>query len=207
MNRGQLVILVVFGGSLVAAVSSIWYRYRETRPVLDFWGPEAVRLITHPDRIEALQIERLVAAPAETDNTDLLEVDGDVYRIVQARDVTGGRGLTNARHALTVQSSFQWHPDLPACAPNWQYALRLFEADRRATILFSIDCPLTRLAGGQRVAGIGPIAAGLETVLREQLQTADDAGTESQGQPTTTAKQKGEDDGRNRAPRGHPDGQ
>ena len=181
MNRGQLAIVLVFGVSLVAAVSSIWYRYRETRPVLDFWGPAAVRLITHADRVEALEIELL---RTDEPDEDALHVDGDVYRIVQVRDVTTAPGWTQARHALTVRRSFQWDPDPTACEPAWQYALRFFEADRTATVLISIDCPLTRLSDSPRVAGIQPIAAGLATVLSEQLQPGDD----SQAKQTTSTK-------------------
>ena len=164
MSRGQAVIIGIFGFSLLAVGFSFWFRYVQTRDVLEFWGTEATGLITRPDRIELWKLE---PAGDGGDAGPQLSIDGALYEATQVRDVTKARGFTHARHALTLSRNFEW--ELSDCDPTWSHALVFSTEGSEATVVISLDCKWTRLADGHKTASIARIAEGLAIVFEEQL--------------------------------------
>ena len=187
MTRGQNLIIAIFGFSLMAAGFSLWWRYLQTRPVLDFWGPTVARLITHPEKVEALRLERLPADKTDTGESRILELDSTRFRIVDSRDVTRAPGFINARHALVVRRSFQWDRAPDDCLPDWEYALRFSDSENTATVVFDFECKVARQVTRDETIGIDPIAEGLQTVLDEQL-TEVKATSESSERGTSARK-------------------
>jgi len=169
MNRGQLVIAGIFGIALLAAGFSMWFRYVQTREVLEFWGADAVALITSPDRVELWELEPMTGEGPAEETAQRTTVGETTFIATATRIVTKAPGFTNARHALTVKRSFQWN--VPACTPDWSHALVFSRDGRQKTVVFSLneDCQVTQLADGDKTAGIAPIAEGLATLFAEQL--------------------------------------
>lgn len=171
MSRGQLVILVILGLALGAATFGLWWRHGQTRRALEFWGPAAAGLIARAERVEALRIER-VGKPGGSfggDAGDFLQVDSQNYAILATQEVSGAPGFLNARHALTLDPSFDWGADPAGCQPQWEHAIRFSSPAGQVTILVDFHCQRLRQAAVARTVGMGPIAAGLQAVLTEQL--------------------------------------
>ncbi|MCE9544229.1 MAG: hypothetical protein K8T25_01705 [Planctomycetia bacterium] len=172
-NRGGLLIGGIFVAALCATGASLWYRYHETHQALELWGPKATQCIADPERVEALTL-----APAGTGPADFT-VDGQALTIVGRRDVTTAPGFTNARHALTLNRSFDWTPIAPVPSnapagqrPTWTHALRFDRPQQTATLLISFDAKQAMMVGNDRRIRIGPIAKGLENLLIEPPRTS-----------------------------------
>jgi len=171
MSRGQLAILGMVGIALLAAGFGLWWRHVQTRRALEFWGPAAAGLIATADQVEAMLVEPWAGPDVESTGRyqGLLLVDSQKYGILAAKDVTDARGFLNARHALTLDKSFDWQADPTRCQPTWRHAIRFSSPANQVTILLDLSCELVRRSDAERTAGIGPIAAGLQAVLNEQL--------------------------------------
>ena len=189
MSRGQLTIIGIFGLSLLAVVGSLAWRYHETRHVLDFWGAEAATLIAQAEQVEALRLEPVPDAFTGPDNGEApMLIDGQMYLIVQAKDVSDAAGFTHARHALTLNRSFEWDRD-DACPPSWMYGLQFVHGEKSAVVLIDTFCRWVRLADSDQVGSISPpVANGLALVLDEQLTNRD---TSKESPPNTLENAKG----------------
>ena len=168
MNRGKKVIVGIVGLALLAAAFSLAWRYRQTRTALEFWGPEAADLIARSSQVEAWSLERIRCDQAETPE-GVVQAGDECYRILRSVDITDTPGFSHARHALTVNSSFNWNLDAVDCKPTWSHALAFSDGAQKAIVMLSFDCELTRLPDKDRIVGIKAIAGGLELVLDEQL--------------------------------------
>ncbi|RIK70701.1 MAG: hypothetical protein DCC67_20640 [Planctomycetota bacterium] len=141
---GKLVILITLGVALAMSGGAWWYRFEASRRAADFWGPEAARLLVDSDRVELVV---LAESPAE-DATDA--VAG--LPVAARHDLTGRRGLTHLRHALTQDAHFDWSgrrtTTLAANGP-WKYALRFSGGDATLVVLLPDGMhELGRLAPG-----------------------------------------------------------
>jgi hypothetical protein len=181
MSRGQLAILGMVGIALLAAGFGLWWRHVQTRQALEFWGPAAAALIAKADKVEAMLVEPLAGPGGESTGRyqEFLRVDSQEYGILAAKEVTSAPGFLNARHALTLGKSFNWQVDPFACQPTWRYAMRFSSPANQVTILLSFPCKLTRRSDSDRMAGIGPIAEGLQAVFNEQLPVLSAGGSVS----------------------------
>ncbi len=193
MTRGQLTIVAIFGFSLVAVCASMVWRHLQTRQVLEFWGPQAAELIAKPERVEAWKLV-VASRPTATSGRTVLpnvEVGDDKYLVLGQKDVTRAAGFTHARHALTLSSSFEFDGAV-GCVPTWTYGLAFSREDQNATVLIDADCRLVYFVEGDRVAVIKTrIAEGLETVLREQLESGDNAAAADDAGVEDNAKSSG----------------
>lgn len=182
MSRGQLTIIGIFGLSLLAVVGSLAWRYHETRQVLDFWGAEAATLIAQAEQVKAKKLELVPDAATSPEDDDTMQIDGQMYLIVQTKDVSEAPGFTHARHALTLNRSFEWDAD-DACAANWTYAMEFVQGERSAIVLIDPNCRFVRLLRDGKQAVLNPtVANGLALVLDEQLADRDT----SKESPTNT---------------------
>ena len=167
MNRGQIVIVSIFGVALVAAGFSLSFRYTQTHDVLEFWGPQAAKLIASPDRVELWELESFAAFEGESPQDKILTVGNEFYKPKVIREVTTAPGFLNARSALTLSRNYQWDPT--GCDPNWSHALVYSRGSETAVVVLSIDCGWVYSLGSNRSASIAPIAKGLARLFKEQL--------------------------------------
>ncbi len=188
MSRGQWTIVGIFGLSLLAVAGSLAWRYHETRQVLDFWGAEAATLIAQAEQVEAQRLEPVPDATARPGGDTVIRIDGQMHRAIQTKDVSDAPGFTHARHALTLNRSFEWDRDDP-CEANWTYALRFHQGERSAVVLIDPQCRFVRLLDGTKLASLSPtVANGLALVLDEQLTNGD---TSNESSTNTSENTKG----------------
>jgi hypothetical protein len=169
MSRGQLTIIGIFGLSLLAVLGSLAWRYHETRHVLDFWGAEAATLIAQAERVAADRLEAVPEAVTGPGDSVVMLIDGQMYAIRQTKDVSDAPGFTHARHALTLNRSFEWEGET-TCAAKWTYALRFEQGEKSAVVLIDPHCRFVRLLDGDKLAVLNPtVADGLAIILNEQF--------------------------------------
>lgn len=154
---------------IVLAISSWGFGYWRSRPVLDYYGPAAIALISKPDSVSALKLE---PGNAFSD----LKFGDQSFDIVAERPVTVARGYTNARDALTKRESYNWsRGDLisepeSTCEPEWTHALRFVRQKDIIVLLLSLECPRVALVGGEGTLTLQPkIATAFANILSAEL--------------------------------------
>ncbi|MEX2175960.1 MAG: hypothetical protein WD872_16480 [Pirellulaceae bacterium] len=110
-DRGKLVVLSIFAVALVAASFAWWWNYNRGRKALEFYGPQAARLIRTAPTVEIL-VPIEWGDPAANNG----DVDGGVipdigYSIRRRIDVSQAPGLIHARTSLLDDASYQWNAD------------------------------------------------------------------------------------------------
>ena len=163
---GKLVIITIVAVAVTAAGASWWFRYAATHRAVQFWGPDAARLIRDAPSVH------LVLLPAAEPRELVGEVPIEF-------DISHARGLTHLRHALLEDRSFDWS------TPSDDWRLERDFVGRRAlefrggkfegvTILFSADWRQAAALGDdqrpQRIVSTQPIAEGLATMFAEFLE-------------------------------------
>ncbi len=164
-NRGKLVIGVILGAGVLAAVAAWWYTYQHGQRILTLWGPEAAYRIRLAPECELLTLE-----PASSDKAADLVVDSRPWSVRAQTDISQARGFVHARQALIEDSSYRWDvPSAPSAAANWQYAIRFRDSDGETLLLFDLQRKQILDVQQNRRADIAPIAAGLVQFFQEQL--------------------------------------
>lgn len=164
-NSGKWIAGAMIVVGLVMALSGWAVVYYRTRPVLDFFGPEAIAALQDPDDLFAL---RLIRNETESE----IHFDGQSWAVMGRARVFAARGYTNARDALTKRETYVWDPSkVTDCEPEWSHALQLVKGDEKFFVLLCLDCPRVALVGrdGPTLVLQKDIAAGLEEILTAEL--------------------------------------
>lgn len=158
-------------GLIVAAIGPAFV-YQRTRPVLEFYGPEAIAVMRDPDDMVALRL-------TPTDGTSEIEFGGESFAVVEQRNVFAGRGYTNARDSLIKRETYDWSgTTTSACEPTWTHALRMENEGGKVIVLLSLDCPRTALASGDKTLVLKDrIAEGFRTIFAAQFERDEDDST------------------------------
>ncbi len=154
MNRGKLIIFLMLGAGIAAAVAAVWYQHSLTWRPLALWGTTVAGLINRSDRME---LHRLSAEPDRA--------------AAEKRDISRSRGAVHFRRSLLEEGSFDWERDTRGVRPEWDYLVR-FEGDGSwATISFDLDQNVAHLTGWEdRLVAISQrTAEGLSTFFAEQF--------------------------------------
>ncbi len=154
MNRGKLIIFLMLGAGIAAAVAAVWYQHQLTRRPLALWGTTVAGLINGSDRMELHQLT------PEADSAG-----------AEKRDISRAHGAVHFRRSLLEEGSFDWERDTRGVRPEWDYLVR-FEGDGSwATISFDLDQNVAHLTGWEdRLVAISPrTAEGLQTFFAEQF--------------------------------------
>ena len=168
MIEGKYAIMAVVILGLAGAVGGWWYRSNLQRRAIALWGRETAELLQQAPRVELLRLE----ASTENDDRDadeLLSVGEWRLAVAERFDVSQAPGMIHLRHSLINDKSFSWSASLDDCQPNWPYALRFSGDGRSATLLFDFHCRQALLAERNARASIEPMAKGVETFVKEQL--------------------------------------
>lgn len=150
LNQGKLVIVFIFGLSVVMGGYAWWHHYTQGRRCLDLWGAEAGELIRYAPRVEVLKLDN-----ADTTDAETIQIQGESHAIAARQDITNTPGLVHARQALIEDASFLWKADLEGPS-NWQYELRFTEGDKQVSVAIDCDQGRVRLVGTDRQAALKP---------------------------------------------------
>ena len=167
MGRGQIVIAGIFGIAVIATVFSLSFRYRATHEALNFWGPQASRLIASPEHVELWKLEPRGALEGESPPGHVLTIADKAYYAGERREVTRAPGFKNAQSALTLSKSFEWDPE--NCNPIWSHALVFSRGEEITHVVLSIDCAWVYSPSSKKIASVKPIVEGLAKLFEQQL--------------------------------------
>ena len=130
---GKLVILLIFGATLVMAIFAVWYRSAASRRAREAFG------IEHAQRIQlATEIYMAPVGPEFATVDDLASITDDAWT-----PTTKVSGMTHVQGALMEDRSFAWD-NAPPCQPVWEYVFRFVDADGGTTHL-ALDMNCNRL--------------------------------------------------------------
>lgn len=196
---GKWVILGILALAFVAASGSWWFRYNATHRAVEFWGPQAARLIRDAPRVDFFSLRNEEAGSPSITASIPLKSDRTLYGYDQ-RIISKAHGLAHLRNALLEDRSFNWPAEVPSSDPPWRWALIFWRAPDRITspngpsliqkamdemrdkkqsvmacILFTVDCAQATVvepAIGKAIS-CEPIAAGLREMFAEFAATND----------------------------------
>src|SRR5438067_7270819 len=126
-NRGQLVVVTMFGVALLAAAFAWAWNYQRSRRCLDFFGAHQARLIRTAPRVE------------------ILTPDGGSI------DISKAPGLLNARSSLLDDASFEWQAVIATDDSGEATTVCFTDRDQSASLVFDFEREtLTELLTGKR---------------------------------------------------------
>ena len=165
MNQGKLVIGGMVAIGVALAMFAWWARYSRSQKVLAAWGPDAVVAIRIGEKVELLQLRP--AEPAATDAPAYVFIPADErssgsraekLAITQLTNITDAPGLIHARHHLVHEKGFLWEQARSAdCRPKWETALRFWNHDVSATMVFDFRCNRVCLVERETEVSLTPI--------------------------------------------------
>jgi hypothetical protein len=156
MKRSLWTLGTILGIAVSLASYAVWFHFQQGRRCLRLWGAEAANTIRHAPRVELLVFN----PPESSGPSDTLAPPHGSLSIIdleRAIDITRQPGLVHARHALIMDSSFEWPDTLPVAShpatqpldddppaegsadsdlATWGFALVFDSAQRRVTLLF-----------------------------------------------------------------------
>jgi hypothetical protein len=180
MQRGKLVILLMFLLALVLSAYAWWHRYHENPKSKAFWGPRAILAIQRADSVEflTLQPEPTEHTSEVTSNENGLAIDGKSYQAI-ARDIHSVPGLVHARHALIDDNSYLWDSP-PRAEPLekdfWDFGLRFRDGPEQVTVLFDRSGEDIYWLEKQKQVQLVPLSAKAFRKKREDWERANTSG-------------------------------
>ena len=167
--RGKLTILFIFGLAAVAVGAAQWFSYQQTHRAQQLWDTSAAVLIARAPRVETLRLgSEWAGSPPET-----IQVDGVNVFVLAWKDTSDkdkAPGISNVRHALRMDASYDWDAAPADCQPIWDYAMRFSDEEGQVTLLFALDCRLVRqLENGGQAVLIESTTEGLKEFFGEQF--------------------------------------
>ncbi len=171
MNRGKLLIGVIFAVAALMAGFAVWWQVQQQRRALAFWGRDNAILIRHAPHVELLRLE----PDAADDTREAIPFGAATYRVAERMDMAEVEGMLHARHSLIEDYSFVWDevngdgaPGHPS--PPWRFAFRFKEAENETVVLFDQDCRFVGSAKQEVAVLIPKISAGLLKYTAKQFE-------------------------------------
>lgn len=160
MNQGKLVIVFIFGLSVVMGGYAWWHHYTQGRKCVEFWGANVGEAIRYAPKVEVLKL-----IPPEATDSEMIRVRGETLEVSAQRDITATPGLVHARQALIEDASFLWDADT-AGPSNWQYVLQFTDGALKVQVAIDCDRGRVQLVGTDRIAVLKPhLATAYQTRL------------------------------------------
>ena len=150
LNQGKLVIVFIFGLSVVMGGYAWWHHFTQGRRCVEFWGAEAGEMIRYAPQVEVIKL-----APPETDNVEVIQIQSEPHAVSASKDITATPGLVHARQAFIEDASFLWDA-VPDGQANWQYVLRFTDGEQQVSVALDCDQGRVLLIGTDRQATLRP---------------------------------------------------
>jgi hypothetical protein len=165
-NRGAILVVLLLGTGLVAAVAAVWNQYRQTHRALAFWGTTDAGLINSAPTVVLINWTGKGAAEGEPADGDGRDKRLDISRVP---------GLIHFRHSLLEDRSFEWDIELPRRSVQiWDYAVQFSDGESMLVVRFNLRQRL--VADNAIIPRIAVLtertAQGLEQFFTEQLERA-----------------------------------
>ena len=140
LDRGKLVVLFIFGISIVAGALACWHLYEKGDQAKDFWSTESANLIYHAPQVELLKLH--VGDDLPTDRIEEIDIEGKTRAVIDRIDVYRGSLVlvTHARNEPSATSFFE----------REHYAMDVYDAEG-VKILEELAVPGTVVGAGQYV--------------------------------------------------------
>lgn len=147
-KSGQRLVLLLLAVGVLAATFAWWWNFNRGRQTLDFFGPEAARLIRTGSRVEFLK-------PPPEANIDLSKAPG----------------LLNARASLLSDASYAWERAVPA-AGSPLFTVRFADGERSVELTFDFENRTLRTSSTDKTVVLKPkTAVGWQTYLAKHAGT------------------------------------
>lgn len=172
MNRGKFCVLALLGLSMTLVVSGVLYRRSTSRPVIAWWGIEAVELVRTAPEAELLVLEPRSDAATGREvlaDEDLRAIGATVYRVDRRIALSSRPGFVHLRHALLEAVTYRFEKRLPDRL-EFRYALRFRDGDRHVEFLFDpVRAVMADGEGDHRVV-LGAVGKRMKKYLDEQAR-------------------------------------
>jgi hypothetical protein len=176
MNRGKIVILLIFGTALVISIGSVWFRHQQMRHVIDTFTSPVAQLIAYAPEAEILQLgapsDELVGEDRPV-GAEEIKIAHRIYPIVARKKVDSSRGFGKLRADLVRDSNYAWPEPtdmvVEKTLAEWQYVLLLTDDKEQARLAFSPDTCQMMLIDAVRIVSIAPICEATKELLAEQF--------------------------------------
>ena len=191
---GSWLVTGLLSLGVAAAVGGIWFQRQQTRRCLEFYGPVAARRIAAAPRVELLAVR-----PGRGPHS---------LAVVSRLDVSRAAGMVHLRRGLVEDDNFIWRTPAPAGPANaevgdaggdrrppsaWDAAFVFRDpADGGETaVVVDVDGNEAALAvvGQPGTIGLGRIAAGLKTWIRDVGERAVGSGVVGPETPAATGNE------------------
>lgn len=131
-QSGNKLVVVLCLLALSAGVVGWSYRYQAAHRTAEFWGPSAGQLIQGPSKAYFFSVLGVLPDAAGVSDSRVLKFDA-------RSDISGARGLSHLRNALSLDRNFLWNKATPIGAVDWAVGLRFSRAEKAVTMVFSRD--------------------------------------------------------------------
>ena len=169
---GKYAIVAILGLALAAVGGGTWYRVKTQQRPSNLWGREAVQLILNGTKVTALRLATIDEAHGKQPS-EVIGINGLKLAVIdQTGDLSLVPDLLYIRRALVNDNSFDWSDTLGDRQPEWEYALRFFDGENDATVLFAPNCDWAKLLETGEGASMKYVMPGIEKFVREQLRSA-----------------------------------
>ena len=174
MNRGKFCVLALLGASMTLAVGGILYRRSTSRPVIAWWGIEAVELVRTAPEAELLVLVLVPRSDAATDRRELADdglrtIGATVYRVDRRIALSSRPGVVHLRHALLEAVTYRFQ-EQPPDRPEFRYALRFRDGDRHVEFLFDPERAVMADGEGGHQVVLGAVGERIRKYLDEQIR-------------------------------------
>lgn len=187
MNRGKLVIVVMFAVSAGMASFAVWYQHVSGRYCMEYWGADSAIRIQNADRVHQLTLtkvdekgnqasDRAPESPLSEGLSVLLRrpppgefeipLDGVRFRVVQQRDISSKPGLQHLQRALVEDRTFDWNSNRSTSQPNWNYLLIFTNRSGQSIIAIDLNGGWIRKVSDEKGSPGNLDAAQIEKFLR-----------------------------------------
>lgn len=190
---GSWLVTGLLALGVAAACGGIWFQRQQTSRCLDFYGPAAARRIAAAPRVELLGVR-----PGRGPRS---------LAVVSRLDVSRAAGMVHLRRGLVEDDNFIWPPPAPGASAGtgvggavrdrrppsaWDAAFVFRDpADGGETaVVVDVDGhdPALAVVGQPGTIGLGRIAAGLKTWIRDVGERAVSSGEDGRETPAVSEK-------------------
>lgn len=159
-GRGTAIVVGLLLLGVAAALTGIWFQWRQTRRCLDLYGPEAARRITTAPSVFLM---RLAASPS-----------AGRLAAIDPREISDAKGLVHVRRGLVEDANFAWERSTQAASrlPDgaWDYAISFADPAGQGSTSLVIDFDdqggTLAVVGRPGRVGLGRIERGLRTWIK-----------------------------------------
>ncbi|MEO1970324.1 MAG: hypothetical protein ABGX07_02155 [Pirellulaceae bacterium] len=181
MNRGKLVIVVMFTVSAGMAGFALWFQYNAGKNCMKYWGAESAERIQNATRVHLVALTHpsdgsqvatpLVEGAGSSATTiplgnDELMLNSVRYTITREREISARPGLKHLQRALVEDRTFDWDSDRRDTRPNWNYLLVFTNQTGQSTVAVDLTGALMRKVGDEAESSRNLDAVRIDKFLR-----------------------------------------